>query len=459
MTKQPRIEEEKEDFCSKIDKSEQQLIPPGIFQQFGDFIALCSDIEAGTKQNELRSFLSKFGQIQFLWLEDINGLGYRQALIFFSSQEQLDNLIQNKYLNFTSLITVEQCSKQEKKISEMFLIAFYEKDPIQQKIKAQQFYEQGFIRDIHNILEQINENQIEGRIPQGRFLTLPENFHLITKFGCYLLSFVINLYPLSAKAAINYKILQQIMNLISALPLYYINDYHTEIISHLMRKSNDTSKREILANGGLQTLSRLLDHTNLKIKMDIITSMINILYTREFGLTSRTIHPLYSDAKNDGVIFQVYQNCLVHGENDFLKDYAAYILSTLLRGQEVNLKMKQPLFSHLKSLFSKEMPSDQVACMLDMLCGLAVDEGNISEIASKNFIKTVVNLSQSSDQKIHHFSLELLLRLTEKGNELENEIKNSIDILDFLKLIGDSNIQFDDQILVFLMKHSDELCK
>ncbi|KAA6372895.1 MAG: hypothetical protein EZS28_031578, partial [Streblomastix strix] len=182
-----------------------------------------------------------------------------------------------------------------------------------------------------------------------------------------------------------------------------------------MRKSNDASKREILANGGLQTLSHLLDHTNLKIKMDVITSMFDILNTEEFRQTSRTIHPLYSDAKNDGIIFQVYQNCLVRGENDFLMDNSAIILSTLMRGQEVDQKMKHPLFQRLKSVISKEKPLDLVRYLLDLLCGLAINEGNISEIASENFIKTVVNLSQSSDQTIHYFALELLFRLAEKN--------------------------------------------
>ncbi|KAA6401450.1 MAG: hypothetical protein EZS28_003026 [Streblomastix strix] len=116
--------------------------------------------------------------------------------------------------------------------------------------------------------------------------------------------------------------------------------------------------------------------------------MFDIMEYGQFRIQTRTIHPLYSDAKNDGVIFQVYQTCLIHGETDFLKDQAVVILSTLMRGQEVDQKMKQHLFLRLKYLNTKEKPSDQVACMLDMLCGLAVDEGNIPEIISENFIKT-----------------------------------------------------------------------
>ncbi|KAA6378086.1 MAG: hypothetical protein EZS28_026388 [Streblomastix strix] len=106
--------------------------------------------------------------------------------------------------------------------------------------------------------------------------------------------------------AINFKIPQLLMNLLSTLPLYYVNNYHTEIILLLLEKVNDESKREMLTNGGLQTLSRLLNHTNSIIKSDVITIMFEILDTGEFRQTTRTIHPLYSEAKNDGVIFQYF---------------------------------------------------------------------------------------------------------------------------------------------------------
>ncbi|KAA6380281.1 MAG: hypothetical protein EZS28_024192 [Streblomastix strix] len=55
-------------------------------------IAVCSGIPAETQFEELWTFLSKYGQTRFLWLEKPNGGEIKQALVEFENNEGLKKL-------------------------------------------------------------------------------------------------------------------------------------------------------------------------------------------------------------------------------------------------------------------------------------------------------------------------------------------------------------------------------
>ncbi|KAA6397945.1 MAG: hypothetical protein EZS28_006525 [Streblomastix strix] len=105
MMKQSRIEE---DITGEIEASDfKERISEDFFKKNEYNCIICGDLPAETKIYELRKFLDKFGQIQYFWLEDENGEGNRQALIFFQTQEEMENAVklQSQYFN-SSFISV-----------------------------------------------------------------------------------------------------------------------------------------------------------------------------------------------------------------------------------------------------------------------------------------------------------------------------------------------------------------
>ncbi|KAA6398592.1 MAG: hypothetical protein EZS28_005877 [Streblomastix strix] len=133
-----------------------------------------------------------------------------------------------------------------------------------------------------------------------------------------------------------------------------------------------------------------------------------------FDATSEELNRFFDqiDTIQDGVIYLLNQNCLLHGESENMRQNAAVVLA------------------------------------------------NISGIISDNFIETIVKLAESEDNIIKSYALELLLNIAQNGgNEIENEVKSTIGNLKFLELIGDSDFALNEQILQVVMKWTSNATK
>lgn len=63
-----------------------------------------------------------------------------------------------------------------------------------------------------------------------------------------------------------------------SIPLGDINTSHTRILVKLVNMNQHYTDNELMANNIIQILSRLLHHTNPKVKNDSLISMINIKF-------------------------------------------------------------------------------------------------------------------------------------------------------------------------------------
>ncbi|KAA6385342.1 MAG: hypothetical protein EZS28_019132 [Streblomastix strix] len=181
--------------------------------------------------------------------------------------------------------------------------------------------------------------------------------------------------------------------------------------------------------------------------------MGDILDSGENRKDERKPHPLFESMRRDGVIYLVNQNCLLHGETEDIKQNAAVVLGILLRAQDIQPTIRQSIIKHLKKLIIENAGYYNVGYLLDIMCGLAVKQSNISEIVSDNFIETTVKLIEQQNEYIKSNALELLLNIAQNGgSDIEKEIKTTIGNLKFLELIGDSNFTLNEQILQVVMK-------
>ncbi|KAA6396613.1 MAG: hypothetical protein EZS28_007860 [Streblomastix strix] len=215
-----------------------------------------------------------------------------------------------------------------------------------------------------------------------------------------------------------------------------------------MNLNNHGLNFKLLNNGGLQTLSHLLEHTNSKVRCaacTIICCILSCAYEKDDYWKQ---HPNYTQLSKDGVIFLLNYHCLQNGDNDLMKTEAAIMLSKLCQKQELDPKMRSDLVYQLKN----GDIIDQHALVL--LCGLALVESNISEIVQGSFIETLTKLLNSSNEQKKQRSLELLLLIASNGQtEIEHNVKNAInDSLIFLDLIGDSNIILYEMIMKLELK-------
>ncbi|KAA6382565.1 MAG: hypothetical protein EZS28_021908 [Streblomastix strix] len=451
--KKSRIEDSEVELAEEL-----KMVPPDLFEKYGEFYVICGNMPAETESNNLREFLEQFGQIQYLWLENQNGQCSRQAMVFFSSQEELENSIQSKTQIFNSFtITIELCKQELKQLSQQFFLLNNEKKIEIQKNNAQQFLDQDIIRHIRDILTKINTNRIESKNLQRILPSLSPNDLLMTKYACAILSNIIYFFPTSAFVAQKCKIPNQLMNLLQTLPIDCVNHHHIVVLSDVIQGSDRELKQDLKMNGGLQTLSHLLEHTNLNVKSDSIQLMMNILNSEE-RYEKRVSHPLFTNLQRSGVIFQIYQCGLIHGKTEDDINNSAIVLGILLKAQEVDQNMKKSLIQQIKAMIGEQNNPKLVANALDMICGLAVRKSNINEIVSDKFIQTISELSKCHDTNLKSYVLELLLILIDSGGtELEKEIINSVDIVKFLELIGDSDSYLDEQILIRVMKWSKDV--
>ncbi|KAA6394340.1 MAG: hypothetical protein EZS28_010135 [Streblomastix strix] len=223
---------------------------------------------------------------------------------------------------------------------------------------------------------------------------------------------------------------------------------------------NESRQAQVFFESPEQTLSRLLEHTNSKVRIGACTIMCCILSCAYEKEEPWKVHPYYNELSKDGVIFLLNNHCLQNGDNDLMKTEAAVMLSLLVRKQELDPKMRSDLIYQLKRKITNEKESkfnDEQAIIL--LQGLAFVESNISEIVQGNFIETLAQLSSQSDEQTSFRSLELLLLIASNGQtEILQNVKNAInDSLIFLDLIGDSNVIFDEMIIKIEMKWNSNI--
>ncbi|KAA6380051.1 MAG: hypothetical protein EZS28_024422 [Streblomastix strix] len=113
MSKQRRVEGESPDEEEK-DQSIAQT------NEIEEYVVVCDGIPAETKQSELRLFLFRIVELQNMWMEDKNET--RQALIYFSTVEEMKKLIDNKKIPLfkSSPLTFEKVSDELKSMSSIY---------------------------------------------------------------------------------------------------------------------------------------------------------------------------------------------------------------------------------------------------------------------------------------------------------------------------------------------------
>ncbi|KAA6394343.1 MAG: hypothetical protein EZS28_010131 [Streblomastix strix] len=350
-----------------------------LYQNFGQYCVVCGNVSSETLQPELNQFLSKFGNIKKIWLEEPNGKELRQALVFFSSKEELEKVIIESFdKDFKGYhLIIEKCSIELRKTSEILFNLLFEKNLSDQKKTAENLREEGIIKQIGDKLKQINTERKEAKdqdIKDHNWPTLSENDLLLTKFIFRIIHQLIILTPYIVKQIEQIHILEEMIKFLGTIPVHSVNDSFTLSLAVLLEKVSDWHKPNLLKNNGLQILSQILTHSNLDVKSNAIRSMFNILKQKERNKNWGKEFPQYEQIKNDDVLNQINQICLHNVKSEKVKIEAAIVLGQLLRAQEIEPKFRKVLIRQLKTGLQRENNLKYTEDLLNVFCGLAVNK-------------------------------------------------------------------------------------
>ncbi|KAA6394362.1 MAG: hypothetical protein EZS28_010112 [Streblomastix strix] len=416
-----------------------KVISADTFKNFGDNCAICGKIPSNIKYDKIQNVFSKFGEIQCLLLEDENGKEVRQALVFYSTRDGLLNATKRENAWQLQSISgvVEKCSQKMKDLGYMHSLLLLEKQLSEQKKIAKQFLSEGFIQKLGKMLEQINQESEDKEHYDTQMNSL-----LISKFICDILVSITNILPQSMEVVKQANIPMHLLRFVSIFPKNLINQQHSHALAELSPKFGLMINIQMqIKLGGLQILCNLLKHPNKKVKLDIITTMKNILDINDTWRMKRRAHSLYWNLKADKTIVNICKACLDNEDDKVIRITGAIVLGILEKEQCIEKCLeeagKRKLIEGLKLGVSLDKKNKNNVQCLDVLCGVALKQCAIPDIYSNNFTYTLIQIAKHHSGDAKTYSLELLLTMAENG--YMREVKNFIGEFGLLVLIGEKN--------------------
>ncbi|KAA6372384.1 MAG: hypothetical protein EZS28_032089 [Streblomastix strix] len=260
-------------------------------ETFGENCIICSEIPAKTSFGELQTFAAQFGEIRKLWLEEPNGKETRQALVFFTTEQDLEKATSKK-LHFFNGEYIENITEDYKKA-------------------IQTIYDQGIIEDIKIIFNRVEKERETIKEIDGIWPKVTADNLLCTKYACEILYHIASADPIATNESI---------------PQGKVCSSHTRTIKKLIDCSELDIKEQLQRKNTLQILSQLLQHSNLEVKSDSMSSIKSLIYRPERGMQKRfrCDKPLVKDLEEQ--IYFISLNCLINGETDVMKNEAAIVI-------------------------------------------------------------------------------------------------------------------------------------
>ncbi|KAA6381038.1 MAG: hypothetical protein EZS28_023434 [Streblomastix strix] len=239
------------------------------------------------------------------------------------------------------------------------------------------------------------------------------------------------------KYANNLTQLTSINKLVGSISLTVVNQIHSGTIRLLTERGRDEENSTILHRIGLSVIAPLLNHTNIDVKSDIISSMRNILFSEKGRQNKEKGLEMYHQLKDDGTLTIIGESCVINGENEQIIKDGSYVYGKIMRARDIEDNLKEILIRQLKLMVFEEKSVEKVADLIDVLCGLAYGKYNLPVIASKDFIQSAIVLIQSPDEYVQGSILELLLIMAENCDAvIQQQVKQAVSDHGFIQLIG-----------------------
>ncbi|KAA6379174.1 MAG: hypothetical protein EZS28_025300 [Streblomastix strix] len=389
------------------------------------FIAVCGNIPVLTVKDDLHAFLSKFGALNGIWLEEANGKETRQALAFFLTDEGLNNAL-NGYFLLDSIQDQEEL-----------------------RIEIRRLILKNIMWKINTVLKRINEERSDVIFGRRQQLDFSENDLLLSKFVCDILNRIINVYPYININEGVFSTSTMIERLIKSFPIQVINPIHTQVLKTISIKIFQIGHLEIFGDNYIYQLVQLLDHSNLAMKIDAIFLIYQTFNKHGLDFKINENPSFKSQLTKNELIQGLTSKCLLNGESEQIKNEAAVILGFLLRQQNIETDTRKILIQQLKNGIFGENSSKRKILNFKIFAYLSDKDENVDEITSDNFIALAAEMakSESEDENVRTQAYELLLLLSEKGGQLEQDVRIAVNDLGFLCMIGNAGLKVEQRVV------------
>ncbi|KAA6377150.1 MAG: hypothetical protein EZS28_027323, partial [Streblomastix strix] len=197
---------------SSIKETQLDLI--NMSETFGENCIICSEIPAKTSFGELQTFAAQFGEIRKLWLEEPNGKEARQALVFFTTEQDPEKTTSKK-LHFFNGEYIENNTEDYKKA-------------------VQTIYGQGIIEDIKIFFNRIEKERETIKEKDVIWPKVQANNLLCTKYACEILYHIACVNSIATIEVCQTEILLKIIKFIQSIPQGKVCSSHTRTIKKLI---------------------------------------------------------------------------------------------------------------------------------------------------------------------------------------------------------------------------------
>ncbi|KAA6386794.1 MAG: hypothetical protein EZS28_017679 [Streblomastix strix] len=218
------------------------------------FVAVCGQIPAETIESEFHAWIEKLSSLSGIWIEGLNGIESRQALILFNKEDGLSNAMTDvrEGLFKSTVITIEKITDGLKDITgKRFLLNQIQNEQEVKKL-IRNMLQDDIIQRIDSIIADLNISRNETKENTGIYPTISDCDLLLIKFCCDILHKILKLFSLAEKKGIH---------------PFYTEMKRMNIIQLIYQKCLICGESEVIKEDGAYTLGQFLREQNIEPEM------------------------------------------------------------------------------------------------------------------------------------------------------------------------------------------------